>query len=389
MFINLLVLRLLRRLQSTSIQCKSHRFETQAWRWILLEANMRPNKTDIGNFEAVYLGFAARKEIRKNAASGGVVTQIILDLLRLGRVDKAIVSRMIMQSGRLTAEVIATDDEDEIRSAQTSIYFDFELLKPVINMISDGHKYVIVMLPCQARAFSQYCGINGISRDRFIIIGLFCGHATDRILLDLYLRKKGIIESEVSSFKFRMGHWRGKASIMLNDGTEKIYPTMDYNIYQNLLFFTKTRCLSCADHFANFSDISCGDAWLTRLKASLIKHSLIITRNTEADQFIKSLMGKTLNLAETDHKDLLVSQKRAVIFHDYNIAGRKILGKWFGVRINYTGDKTAHWNDLIGAFLILLNYRLSRSKIGQKIIMAIPKPVLYAYAIFIKIFINF
>jgi coenzyme F420 hydrogenase subunit beta len=350
---------------------------------------MRVKVKDIGNYKAVYLGYSLDKIVRKNAASGGVVTQILLELIKRDVVDKVIVSRLVMKDGKVTALVEAVDDRNSIISAQTSIYFDFDLLNPVIELTKQNLRYAIVMLPCQASAFRQYCQNHNLPRDRFVIIGLFCGHATDRTLLDLYFGKKGIMEEEISSFRFRIGHWRGKTSIVMRDGTEKVYPAMDYNIYQNLFFFTKQRCLSCLDHYAESADISCGDAWLGRLKSSLIKHSILITRNLNSDTFLKECKGTSIELNGTNPIDLLTSQKRSLIFHRYNIAGRKKLAQLFNVTISYDGITKTQWNDIVGAFLILANFKLSKLGVGQKLIMALPKPILYAYALFLKVFINF
>lgn len=350
---------------------------------------MRVNENDIGKYNSVYLAYSSNPRLRKNAASGAVVTQLLIDLINSHKVDKVIVSRLTKKEDKIVAEVIATDSIEDIKSAQTSIYFDFNLLGPVIEQIQTNLKYAIVMLPCQAKAFNVYCQKRNIDRNRFVIIGLFCGHATDRKLLDLYFKNKQIDENKIISFKFRTGHWRGKTRIKLDDKSDINYPAMHYNILQNLFFFTKQRCLSCTDHFGEYADISCGDAWLSRLKSSLIKHSLMIARNEAADLMIKESLGKTLIGSETDYKDLLKSQKRSVIFHRYNIAGRLRLSKLFGIPISYKGPEKAIWNDVIGAFFILANYKLSYTKTGQTLMFKIPRPILFAYAIFIKVFLNF
>lgn len=350
---------------------------------------MRISEKDIGTYTSAYLAYSSDRLLRKNAASGAVVTQILLNLLRDKVVDMAVVSRLVMPEGKITAEVIATDSPADIISAQTSIYFDFDLLRPLINHISKDKKYAVVMLPCQVTAFRAYCEKNALDRDNFVLIALFCGHATDRKLLDLYLKNKQIAEDKIKKFNFRVGHWRGKTRIRMNSGQVITYPAMHYNIFQNLFFFTKQRCLSCMDHYGKNADISCGDAWLSRLKSSLIKHSLIIARTDKMEKLLNSYLGNSLTGQMTGSMDLLKAQKRSVIYHSYNLAGRYKLRKIFGVQISYDGTNLAQWNDIIGAFFILLNYKLSYTKFGQKLMFSIPKPLLFAYAIFIKVFLNF
>ena len=350
---------------------------------------MRPNIRDIGTISKTYLGYASDPKVRSGAASGGVVSQILIDMITNNTVDYAIVSRIESISGRLQAKLISTTDRDAILSARTSIYFDYNLLNQLLPLIDPTKRYGIVMLPCQAKAFNSLCVSRGWDRNNFVIIGLFCGHATDRELLDLYLMKMSVKQEEVQDFRFRVGHWRGKTLIRMNDGREHVFPTLRYNIYQNLFFFTKTRCLSCEDHFAKYADISCGDAWIRALKSELVKHSLLISRNERAEEILQSQSGTTLKLTETDSSSLLSSQKRSVIYHSYNINGRAVLAPLFGIRITSTNQQKPKWNDLLGAFFILSNYWLSRSSRGKKFIMKTPYLILYAYAMFLKLFINF
>lgn len=350
---------------------------------------MRPNVRDIGDFQTAYVGYSSDARVRSGAASGGVVSQILIDLLSNGIIDQAVVSRIDADSGKLGAKLVFTSDRDQILSARTSIYFDYDLLGPLIEQLDPSLKYGIVMLPCQARAFTKLCANKKWERSNFIIIGLFCGHATDRELLEQYFIKKRIDQEEIESFSFRVGHWRGKSIIKMRGGQELIYPTMHYNLYQNLFFYMKTRCLSCEDHFARYADISCGDAWLRSLKSKLIKHSMLIVRNDNLVDFIQCASDKTLALSSIPASDLLKSQKRSVIFHSYNIHGRSLWAPLFNLKISSKSPQKPRWNDIVGAFFILANYRVSRSSIGTKLIMSLPPPLLFAYAMFMKFFINF
>ncbi|MCB5235040.1 MAG: Coenzyme F420 hydrogenase/dehydrogenase, beta subunit C-terminal domain [Candidatus Cloacimonetes bacterium] len=349
---------------------------------------MRPNKEHIGQFNDIYLGYSKDPEVRSGAASGGVVSQILLNLLDQGAIDEALVSRIEVKSGEVYAKVICAKTKDEILSARTSIYFDFDLLKQLVPLIAPEKKYAIVLLPCQAKAFEKLCEVYGWDRDRFFIVGLFCGHATDKELLNLYFKKKAIAKQDIDGFTFRVGHWRGKSRIIFTSGEERYYPTMHYNIYQNLFFFTKRRCLSCVDHFASHADISCGDAWIRSLKGNLIKHSMIISRNDTSDSFLRS-SKETIQMTKIDWSDLLKAQKRSIIYHNCNIHGRKFWAPLFKVNIVVNDSQKPKWNDIVGAFFILLNYKISCKKWGQNMIMKLPYPILFAYAMFIKVFINF
>jgi coenzyme F420 hydrogenase subunit beta len=345
----------------------------------------------LGEHKRCYLSYANDESVRSGAASGGVVTQILLYCLEEKIINQAIVSRISCEGDEIEAKVLCTNKREDILSARTSIYFDFDLLSEVIrNINSSEDKFGIVMLPCQIKAFKTYCDNKNINRERFIIIGLFCGHATDKKLLSLYFEKKGIPEEKIIQFKFRTGHWRGKSSVKTKDSDTVYYPYFDYGILQNLYLYCKIRCLSCQDHFAVLADISCGDAWIRKMKSNPIKHSIMLSRNDRSDKIIKEMVDKKL-ITANEKESLVVAraQKRSIIYHDYNISGRKALSKLFNIPVSFNREKKPRWNDLIGAFFIMFNVKISDTKFGRYIIMKVPKPLLFAYAIFIKVFLNF
>jgi coenzyme F420-reducing hydrogenase beta subunit/polysaccharide pyruvyl transferase WcaK-like protein len=345
----------------------------------------------LGKFDQCFVGYAASEDVREGAASGGAVSATLVWLLETGRIDGALVSRLIPNEGRLQPQTWVARSREEILSARTSIYLDFPLTQHFLRLLDSAGRYAVVALPCQLAALRKMEQKRPELRDKIACrLGLVCGHASDRKLLDRVLEKKGIRQEDIREFAFRKGHWRGRSYVSMNDGTEITFPYLDFGLYQNLWLHCARRCLSCQDHFAEHSDLSFGDAWLPELKSQPIKHSIIVSRSAEATAVLDEMMAQGALAAErADPFTLVRAQKRSLIYHKRNIAGRRRLAPLLGMRVSYDGHHRPRWNDLVGALFFLLAVRVSRNDRWADLVMRLPKPLLYPYLAAMKLMINF
>lgn len=194
----------------------------------------------MGKVDRCFVGYADDPEVRENAASGGAVSAVLIRLLNQGKIDGALVSRLTVKNGRLEPETILARSRETILSAQTSIYIDFPLLPHILRLRDKPGRYAVVALPCQLSTLKQLEDKHPILRERFPYrLGLWCGHTTRRDLLDALLERKAIDQSQIVSFKFRKGHWRGHTHIRSNCGSDIVFPFLDYGAYQNRFILQK------------------------------------------------------------------------------------------------------------------------------------------------------
>ena len=348
-------------------------------------------ESQIGHIHGCYVGHAMEPTVREGAASGGAVSAILMGLLGTGDIDGAVVSRITVQAGRLSAESFLARSCEEILSARTSIYLDFPLLHRVAELRNKMGRFAVVALPCQIRAIEKMKARDPELRKRIVLtIGLFCGHASKPALIHRVLKKEGINESEIKQFYFRKGHWRGQSHLIFKDGSERMIPFLKFGLYQNLYYHCVERCLSCMDQTAEHADMSCGDVWLREMKKNPIKHTGIVSRTRKADELLHILNEKgILHLMSVPPESVMRAQKRALIFKKKNIAARAKLGRMFGFRIRYAGNHMPRINDWIGAFMYLLNVRLSQSHFGESLLFHMPRPLLYVYLAIMKSMINY
>lgn len=353
-----------------------------------------------GNFEyytgpvkSVYSGYASSDATRSNAASGGIVSACMIELLNTGQVDGCLLYRLEKNDGKLVVSPFIASNEEEVLSCQGSIYIQFPALSPEVMVMLrefDG-KLAVVGLPCAISAFRKKCEKedSGLSDKISYMVGLFCGHTSQKKMLDIVLRQKNISECDISEFYFRKGSWRGKTVIQLKDSSEISFPSWHYNLYQNLYVHSHPGCLNCTDHFAENADISVGDIWIKEFKSKEIKHSAFTARTDKGVELLGSLIKDNKIVANpADTRFLFRANKRAVIFHKAARA-KRIAGKFWGIKIRKNPHaKPAGLNEILAALIFLGMYRWSESKYGRAI-FRLPYILLWIILIIAKLLTNF
>ncbi len=345
----------------------------------------------IGKFEKCHIGYSNSKDIRENAASGGIVTTLLLYLLEKGHIQGAFVSKQSMVDGKVSAKSFIATSSEEILDCMTSIYVEFPLAKYFKEMLDFEGRLAIVALPCHLEALEKYIAIHPELKEKiFMKIALFCSGTPSPELIGKVLLKNGIEPSDVDRIYFRKGHWRGRTHVTLKDGTDKSFSYL-YNIctYRNLYFHFLTRCFSCSNHFGYASDISCGDVWLKEMKSNPIKHTGFITKNIKALNIINSMTAEGFLTASAIPVDkVLKSQKRALIFKFNTAHPRKKLGNLLDVHYNGIVDDKYKINHLMASLLILLNIKACESKLLGRLVFMAPRRVLFLYMGLIRVLLN-
>lgn len=93
----------------------------------------------IGNFEKLYTGWSCNMEIRRSANSGGLVSTILIYLLKNKYIDGAVVTRYSEEDPMLPQAYIATTP-DEILKSKGSKYAPVQLSDTLRQAIMGGGK---------------------------------------------------------------------------------------------------------------------------------------------------------------------------------------------------------------------------------------------------------
>lgn len=347
----------------------------------------------IGEHVGCRMGYAADEEIRKNAASGGMITALLCHLLKTKQIDGAWVTKSSIEDGKLSYKTFIATTEEELKSCSSSIYMDMPLLKHIDVVKNFNGKVAVVLTPCLTRSLTAMMEKDPELKEKIVLkLALYCsGNHSDKATT-LSLEKMGITLENAERMYYRRGHWRGQSTVVYKDGSEKnLSYTKTICAYKNAYFFEKNSCMMCQDHFGNASDISFGDIWLKEMKSNPIKHTSCVIRNEKAYAMYKSAVeaGAIIDAHITDTK-MVKSQKRALVFK-FNCAKAKVkMLEKQGKKVNLDTidiSNKCKWNHKLAFKLAERNKKYSEEKYDK----LAKKPVIfiYYYMCFIRALLSF
>ena len=334
-----------------------------------------------------YLAYYNDDSVRVNAASGGMVSGILIELLKRNMIDGALVCYTKIEKGEVHAVYKIATTREDIKNASGSKYVESHFVKEAWPMIQKFNgRLAIVGLPCDLTFLKYKTEKNKDLKKKLIItIGLLCGHNSNKTLINTITKKlsKGR-SSELQKYTFRKGHWRGHLEAQFSDNSLITKPFSYFSLYQNLFFFSCSKCIYCNDHFAYDADVSIGDVWSYDLKKSDIKTCGLTLKNEKSLRLIDDILNSSMfTVNKIDNLKILEGQKRSAPFH-YNINARHKAGKLFSIKIPNKVDKKVKWHEYLCAVIVLFNWRWSKSKKYSKLIFKVPRVILKCYLYLFK-----
>ena len=288
----------------------------------------------VGPHVDIYRSHSNNEDIRNNAASGGVITEIIAYLFEKKQIDGAVVTRMNETQPTRGEGYIAKTFEDLIAS-QKSKYCPVPLntiLKPFIQRKIEG-KFVFVGLPHHIHGLRLAQNLFPHLNDIFILVlSSFTAHVPSQRATDFILYKNKIAVSEVKTLEYRGGGNPGRMRIVKTNGEEILIPHLHwtYSGHSFPLFFYPVREWLYFDKLSEWSDISFGDNWSAGLKEQNGASS-VVTRSLKADTLINEMINLKRLTATNMTCDELV--KDQVLKTKLNIYWRLKVWKAIGRKI--------------------------------------------------------
>jgi coenzyme F420 hydrogenase subunit beta len=289
----------------------------------------------LGNHLNCYSGYAADQEIRYNAASGGVVTALLISALEDGLIDGALVTKMKEDSPLEPQPFIARSKEDII-SASKSKYCPVPANVALREIMEKEGRYAVVGLPCHIQGVRKASMVLGELRKRVVLcLSLLCGYCDTfqftEFLLRKYCRGKGI--KDVAYLGYRGPGWPGFLTVRFKDESEISVPFDEY-IANHAIFFLHQRCLLCCDAVSRLSDITVMDAWLPEIMSKdTVGTSLLIARTRTGEELCdhtrtrRAIELKTvpdMDVIRSQGKERLLNRDLPVFLFLRKICGRSI-----------------------------------------------------------------
>ena len=255
----------------------------------------------IGDFEKIYVGHSKDEKIRCKGTSGGVVSSILVDLLKKKKISCALVVGMDKDKPWLPAVKIVSRVEDIIEASGSK--YVFISVKDILEVLGkENRKMAIVGLPCHLSVISNLMKTGKYKNVKYLI-GLFCGYNMPFTGTDYLIKKSKVKYSQISSLEWRGGKYPGGFLIRLKNGERVFYPKHYYDFVN--LMFVRDGCLNCKDYMSEAADVSVGDSW------GYPNNSVVIVRNKTGVSMLESV-----NLNE-------ISFYRLWKMHKHNILHKK------------------------------------------------------------------
>ncbi len=243
---------------------------------------------ELGTFHTCHIGYATARDVRFNAASGGLTTALLVYGLENNLLDGALVLSMSELSPLETQPILATTPEQVI-AASGSKYCPAAVNTALRLILAREGRYAVVGLPCHIHAIRKAEKvIPKLARRIVLHLGIFCANNNTYLGTEYFLRAKGILPEQVRQIRYRAEGWPGNICVALDDG-QRVIPrgTTEKKWYRRALFssafhfdFMIPRCLLCPDQTCELADISLGDPWLRELtRVERVGKSLVVVRN--------------------------------------------------------------------------------------------------------------
>lgn len=277
-----------------------------------------PSDKELGYYRSIYAGHASDERIRKAGASGGVVSALLLGLLRRGRIGGAVVVGMDDKFPWLPKVRVAASEKEIIAAAQSK-YTMVSVNEVLPSLEKLEEEAAFVGLPCHIH------GLRKLQAQKWkpslkvkYSIGIFCGFNMAPSATDFLIGKFKVKKEDIRSLEYRSGEWPGGFLLTTKAGCRYFIEKHVYN-YLNLMW-TPKRCLACPDLTNEFSDISVGDAWDKDLGEK--GWSSIIVRTASGDELLKgALEEKDIIIKESGkesikkgHSQVIAYKKKGVFF---------------------------------------------------------------------------
>jgi coenzyme F420-reducing hydrogenase beta subunit len=249
-----------------------------------------------------------------NGASGGLVTWALCQLLANKEVDHVIAVMANPDPEKLFKYYVASSPK-EVQQCSKSAYYPVEINDALKYVQNNEGRYVIVALPCMAKAIRNAQSENAKLKDRIkYIFGLVCGqqkskHYTSHIAnisgcsnnpVKVSFREKDG-KSPANNFLFKAVDKNGNNyTKKWIDGVSKVWVDGLYKL---------PSCFYCDDIFAECADVTFMDAWLPEFSNEPKGTSIILNRKAILSDHFNGLSKISISQVIESQKSVILSKR--------------------------------------------------------------------------------
>lgn len=237
-----------------------------------------------GTIKQAFIAFSSKKEIRKNASSGGVISSLLMYAMDKKLIKGALLVKMNERKPWLAEEFVAKS-KTQIMKAMQAKYVVVPLNSQLKKIRTEKGHFALIGLPCHIHGYHKF--LNKKIKDKVAFtIGSYCGFNLQLEATLHLIKKLGVDElKDIKKIEYRGGEWPGGFKITLKNGRTLFLEKFKQNYITPL--FIASRCKTCIDLSNHFADISVGDAWFPELIEKKEGWSLVLARTEKGLKIIK------------------------------------------------------------------------------------------------------
>ena len=246
----------------------------------------------LGGYIEVCRGYANDDKIRRGASSGGIVTSLLIFLIKQRLIDGAIVTVMDHKEPLYAKTIFASSEEDVLRGIGSK-YTPVTMNKSIYHAVKNNFRFAFVGLPCHIEALRKAEGkIAKLRKLVFLRIGLYCNSVPSLNATRYVLWRFKIPMEKIAEIKYRGNGWPGCMAIKLKSNKQIKIPFLKYWSSGFGQYFAKKRCLLCSDQTAELADISVADPWTIKSidEDQQVGESLIVVRSRIGYEILQSAL---------------------------------------------------------------------------------------------------
>lgn len=309
----------------------------------LLFANTPNFHTYTGAYTSISIGYAGHENIRKNGASGGILSAILIWLLENGEIEGAVVTGMSEKEPWLTKSFIATTKNQILEAAQSK-YIITSVNEILPEIAAFNGRLAYVGLPGQVQSIRKLQKINHpwVQNIKYIF-GPFYGNTLHFSSIKSFLHSYGYKDyTAITKLYFRYGEWPGNMRIEFDNNKFIQLPKFHANYL--IPFHIVKNSLLCTDLSNEFTDISGGDAWAPVYEERGKGYSMVIARNKKGQEILDKMCADgSLQLEPIDENQAITMHS-----HGYDLKKR---GSFIRIRFRkFLGMPTPNFGYTLSGF---------------------------------------
>lgn len=274
---------------------------------------------EFGVVDTVYLAQSTDRDRNVAASSGGLIKELLMQVLARDEIDGAIALSHI--EGLDFRPTLISDPAD-VDQLPGSIYHNLDQTEALRLLLDNDGRFVLVGIPCVLEGIFKYISaVNPELRNRVALsIGLLCGWQYNHHSIRAMGQYLSFDTDDIEDIAYRGGGPVGKFRVQLGDGEEKSASRRVDFSYQVAFdrHFNTRRCHICVNHSNLLADIVVGDAWLPSTLMTKTGISLVIARSERGSAEMEHLEAERRVLLVTVGKDeIRESQTDRVIFGEF------------------------------------------------------------------------